>query len=569
LSSRCLAAAAMLAVSMAAPAVSACSTGAHPGPARSPQPAGTATPPPTATGGPTATASDLVLDSWVTAGRGGYFVSGAWDNLTPAFSLYTTVWTAELDAFAGVPTGLDAAAVARWAGPALGGGQQGSGLPAVAQVTFATRLFKLVGARVDATTVATALESLRVGSMYRSAPTAAPDWGSTAVAVETLRSVASPVPPDVAQGIRQVLASADPAALDAHSVTDQWIPVLKAAVALRATLAPADMSKAAALVTPSMKAAATLPPGVVRVADTADLRDLATALGVAAPDPRVASWCGTLVDPSGRVDAAGVDPGDPQVTLGALRLGCPRVARPTSGAPSRSGWPGPTALDSALRASVAGYRVARATGLADRFTTALRWSAEHTFKAGAADPFGSLELAQLRDDLRLPPISRALPALGPNPRPDALLAWSVAAGLGATGQRADLVAAVTRYARESADPDIIRAALYEQASRLTGAPGWHDRAMSQLAALRAPDGSYDVAAGRPGPTLIAEAVGAWITGTPLDTARLARLRLCRGWACGDQPVTPGQPAPAPALTALAEQLTCVPAGCGGSFPLVL
>lgn len=568
--SKSLTVAVMLLASMTATALSACSPGTHTTPAHMSAPDnGASSEPAILNGGEPAPAlKDLVLDSWVASGRGGFFVSNAWDRANPAFSLYSTLWAAELDKFSGVSSGLDVNAVARWTESALSGQQQGSGLPAVAQISYSTRLLTLLGARVSTAPVTRALESLRAGGMYRVTPTTSPDWGSTTVAVQALQSVGSPVPSNVVQAYRQALVSARPSGLDAQSVTNQWIPILKGAIALRDKLGPRELSAAAALVAPSAVAAATLPAGVVRLADTLDLQDIAKNLAVTIPDPRVSNWCGSFVDPSGRVVAPGVDPGDPQVTLTALRLGCPHVAVPKSGAPSRSGWPTPTAMDSRLRSSVAGYRVARAIGIGPRFASALRWSALHDVQPDPADPFRTLEFAQLQSDLGLPVTSQKSPVIGATPRPDALLAWSITAELSTGSQRDQLVAAITQYSRQPAEPDILRAALFEEASRLTGVRDWHDQAVAALTALRAPDGSYRVATGRPGASLPAEAVSAWIKNTSLSMSDLTRLRLCQGWICGEQPVT-AQSAPSPSLTDLAAQLSCSLAGCGGIFPLVL
>lgn len=503
--------------------VAAC-TGHEP----APSPAASAT----ATVAPDLDAAKLVRDSWVSDGRRGYFVDGAWQTRAPAFSLYETRWRAALEqrATSRLVT-LAAPSLARWVPAALTGGQPGSGLPALAQVAYAADLLRLAGAHFDPGPALAVVESLRAGDRYRSsAARTEPDWGSTAAAVHLLATLGAAVPPQVADAYRHELG-APPGDLVGHAVSD-----LQGAVdALGEELRAGDLRATA--VGALRRAAAELselPTDVVRLDAQVTLRRVAAALGVT--DLRDdASWCGRLVRPDGGVALPAQSTSDPQGSYLAQELGCRGARTPPPLPHSRAGWPTPTAAANALPASLAAVRIAQALRLPDFYSAGLRVQLPAWPTADPADALDGLLLAAALGGHPALDVHRwqgwQTPAVLAGMAPVRLVALLMA---GTFGRRTPSAALRGRVAGLGATTDVLTAATLEAATRLFGDPALHDRAARQLPALAVAPRVY-----RPGPgapaSLYASALAAWITGVRPTADDLRRAGLCRGLRCADLP----------------------------------
>ncbi|WP_285754020.1 hypothetical protein [Lentzea sp. NBRC 105346] len=282
-------------------------------------------------------APDILLDSWVSDGPRGYFVDGR-------FSLYDTMWWTQL----GTSSSLDAAAVARWLGPALTGSLPGTPLPPIAQIDYAVSVLTRVGAPVSARTVEYALNGLRRGSGYTSgASGTAPDWGSTAIAVRLLVRLGLAVPAEVADAARTATPSS----------WSQQVSLLQIASALRWPGVESAVQQAAAVSTD---------------VDVAWLSLRSALVDLGAPP---VTACGTLVRPDGTVGLPGQSTSDPQATYHAVHIGCPGARASVAPPHTRAGWPTPEALSAAPTASSFGIVAAHHT-LGNRFDEPLRRQVE-------------------------------------------------------------------------------------------------------------------------------------------------------------------------------------------------
>ncbi|MEV0222085.1 hypothetical protein [Streptomyces sp. NPDC050704] len=499
----------------------------------------------------------LLLDSWVTDGRHGWFVDGAHSATAAPFSLYETSWRARLAAVGDRPTRLNPDAVRQWTGRALDGRSGTAELPALAQVDAAVRLHDAVGARQDPRRVSRTLERLRSGGGYRASDSAAADWGSTATAVGLQRLLGLPVPRQVSDETARALSVLDPAVVTAENLT-QIVALLETAGLLAARMPPA----AARNLADTVRAADGVLTGAAGQADAvwlvtkAALDRAAGGLGFsAAPvDPAV---CARLVDARGEVRLPGGEAADPQAAYAAAELGCPRVRTAPEGAYGRAGWPDRQEPADTVRVSTAAMRTARAEGigLGDRFAAPLRrWIRDTGVPAvrrgtdleepmlgatraglrmlaaavgGAAPREVDAALPEQRgpaaapDDLRL---LLTLVELSQDPAPSRRL-------LDRTRQVVD----ARRAARSPAAPAALRAAWLELAARQWQDDSLHRAAVDEIGALRIAPGVYSAsrpADGNRTPSLTASAIGGWVERTSAagDGAEdRAEDRLRAGW----------------------------------------
>jgi hypothetical protein len=474
----------------------------------------------------------------------------------PAFSLYETYWQLRLAARCGRGSGgVRAASVQAWLGPALDGQLDASGLPPVAQIDYATQILGLLGGSTDAAGVARAIERLRAGGGYRTGPAAAaPDWGSTALAVSVLNRLGLQVP-------AAVLRSATAAAV-AGPAGGESLPQLIALAQLAAQLAPGPGS--------TLLAAAQRLVGIAdRGLQVTGQRPDAAWLVLAAGLRQAAAALGTAVTAAGRqvggrlagardggVPLPGQLDADPQATFAALELGCPAWPRVT--ARSRAGWPPPAAAADP-GPSAAALRIAREIGFAGRFREPLRRQLDEVWlwQANTADDAAArmrrVNLRQLAAGLG-PQVSRRAarslprPVFGPghDAGGDAALLLALlelASSAPLPAERAAAMSYSLAAARRGGAPVLIRAAWLALAGRLFDDPVVYGQGACLARRLRWGEGVY-AASPAAAPSLTASAMGVWIE-RPADHVLLhwRAAGICpdrESGATGERPSAAGQ-----------------------------
>jgi hypothetical protein len=306
----------------------------------------------------------LLLDSWVTDGRRGFFVDGAHSAANPPFSLYDTLWQLRLGQHAGQGSaGLSPASVQAWIGGALDGRLDGSGLPAIAQVDYAVQTLGLVGAPVDQRRVARTLNRLRSDGRYRTSVSAGdPDWGSTALAVRIQTQLGLPVAPEVITCAAQALKSQ---ALKSQGIGPAAAPsfmhvisLLQIAGDLSAQVRPTVPGQTlAGLIRAVDRRLSSTRADAVWLAQKVSLRRAATQLGVEVAPVGPGSRA-QVIHSDGRVTLPRYTDPEPQATCYALELGCHGVQIPSVPAHSRAGWPDHNATAKGVGVSAAAMRAA-------------------------------------------------------------------------------------------------------------------------------------------------------------------------------------------------------------------
>jgi hypothetical protein len=503
-------------------------------------------------------------DSWVVDSDGGYFVADAWSADNTPFSLYLTYWGARREQAVHANTGLASASVVRWTSSALRGRQPTSGLPAIAQIGFAVRLQSLVGATVDVSAARRALAALLSDGRYRASPAVEADWGSTGLAIETLKTIGEHPSPDTLRAYASALPglpTEEP--VDFQALIDEFVPLARGAVELRGELDGTKLAAIGRSFPVLARAVSTLPPSAGRVSATVDLLDVAEAMHLDRSLLNTDGLCRGLVGPSGVVNVEGLDAGDPQVGWDAWRLGCSGISWQPTSAPSRSGWPSAGAREQSLSSTVAGFELAEALGVASKYEAQLRTYAQ-SMVAPRSDPFRLAAFVRLRDDLRLPvtPPTRQLVARAANGA--VLLAYANAAAAAKVPPASPIVKTLAARIRSVSAPGVLQAALLEQVSRLSHNRALHATALGELEKLSSGDGWTKLLPDATGPSLTAEAVKAWVDVSPIDGALLQRLGLCGERLCTESDVQDSSPT----LAAQVNHLRCLDRGCGGRQPLI-
>ncbi|MEV4138411.1 hypothetical protein AB0J72_40355 [Dactylosporangium sp. NPDC049742] len=557
----------LVAVVLAAALLSGCDAGGPPpGPASAPSRLSAALPERPAAPAVAEVRAQLA-DSWVTDGRRGYFVDDAWSDARSPFSLYDTYWQLRL-ARSDHPDAavLDRAAVARWLPAALRGTHDGGSLPAMAQIGYAVDIAAMLG--LPAGGAGGAIEGLRAGDRYRAGPGSAPDWGSTALAVEALTTAGLPVPAAVTAAVRSGLTTG----ADAEAL----LPQLRAAAALAGAGLPRELL--AARVGAAFAGLGEVPDeapdealDVAWLDAQARLRTAARRLGVAVPAFPVRACDGVPGGPAP----------DPRLTFYARHLGCARTVVPPAPPHSRAGWPAPDQIRVAQASSLAGLRLARTLGApdpatADRLRATLFdvWLPAVAGTEGVAGAERTLLASRLRAlAAMVAPAERArvdlaLARVAPDRSDDLqrLLALADAALLPAGPDRR---AAVLRVADAGWSAphtgSIFAAASDELASRLLGGDtALHLSAMATADSLRLSGGLYRVR-GDGGGSLTATVLAAWIGGTSLPPDSWVALGLCRSGRCGDD----ADPPDGTSLRVLGLIWACAEPRCGEEVPLPL
>ncbi|MFC8131446.1 hypothetical protein [Streptomyces sp. NPDC057302] len=514
----------------------------------------------TGAGAPRVDARQLLLDSWVSDGKRGYFVDGARSTAASPFSLYETTWrlrTAKLAGSRGVHVQPDR--MRPWASAAEQGLLESSGLPAIAQIDFAVEAQLAAGGSPGRARVARALEGLRSGDGYRTAGTAkAADPGSTAVAVRVLARLGLPVPAPVRTRAADRLASLTPAGVTRDP--GAAISLLQTAGALG--LAPPP--RTAALAAAAQRALARRGMDAVRLASEDALRTAAGQLGVQLPAFDPAS-CAAAVRPDGGVALPGGTAGDPQATYLALRLGCAGAKAPAPGAHSRMGWPGKEARQGALGSSAAAMAVAGRTGYTEPFAAQLASQLREVWLPAASRRKAPYDTGQLAGRVNLRQLARTLGAplvRTVDARLPALRAASIPAGdearlllsaldLGASARGRDRLCAPDSVLRTVKSPSaesssgngssgkgssgkngsLTRAVRLAAVAGTCGDARLRQRAVRESGALRVGEGVYS--SGR-GASFESSVAGVWITRPGTDAeAAWRRAGLCAGDRCAE------------------------------------
>lgn len=501
----------------------------------------------------------LLLDSWVTDGRRGFFVDGAHSTANPPFSLYDTLWQLRLCQRCGQGTaGLSPASVQAWIGGALDGRMDSSGLPAIAQVEYAAQTLDLVGAPVDRQRVARTLDRLRRGGGYCTSVSAAqPDWGSTALAVRIQVQLGLPVPSQVVADAAQ--------SLNSHAVAPaslaQVISLLQIAGELGTQLGGAVPAQTlAGLVHAADRTLSGARVDAAWLALNASLRRAAAQLAVTIA-PVSPGSCTQLVDRDGSVTLPGQPAPDPQATFYSLELGCRGVRTPPLSAHSRAGWPNHNAVAGSVGASAAAMRVAREVRLDCLFANALQhqtrevWLPAMQHEASPRtvgtqiDQVNLRILAALIGEHLARDVDNALPAPaisesgeGTNDVAMLLDLINLAQSSPSPQRLTDAKAIVTAAVEgRGALPSLVCAAWLEVASQIFSDPNLHERAVAEARHLRIAPGLYaasrSTTAGAPDASeasLTASTIGTWIERPTTDVVRRwAEAGLCTEDRCAE------------------------------------
>lgn len=467
----------------------------------------------------------LLEQAWATNGSTGFFVDDGGAPAT-ALSLYDTAWWQQ--AITDDPqrrARLDGETVAAWLLPILygdfhGGDADTAGMPPLAILDNAVTLANLLQIPLDGQRVATQLEDLRDGTLYRSDAKTTADWGSTAIAIKILRSVGHQPPSEVLSNLEakvpDALASRHPANLFTFS-----IPVLT-------TMSPARMRAAGAALTNQLAWVESQLPAMIpleRLTASAALRPLVmqtTGKGwstQAVCRGLLTTADGVKINERGTVDA--------QATATASKLGCVRKVTPPPW--TIAGWPSTPTTASALQASVAGARIALATGTLASYTPLLLASTSRYWAPGMTTTSANLPgLSMLAKLLRSPwpvpttmgPVTEAVKAPATMQTfPTLLTGWLSGVKL-ATGTSA--------AAQQQTETSIFLAAASELKFRLTGDAKHHADSLSVLKRLTVA-GLY-ASTSRDGvvatPSVVATAIAAWILGEGVPVAALTAAGLC-------------------------------------------
>ncbi len=478
-------------------------------------------------------AQGLIDESWASNGKRGFFIDAAGPT-GGSMSLYDTAWWTRVLVDGGKPlTGLRASAVGQWLVPLLDGSADGSAdsstMPRIAVLEAAVNLATSLHLDFPRQAVAERVESLRVGPMYRSSPTAKTgDWGTTAAAIGVLREIGASPP----QIVTSNLAAQIHAAITVRSrkqVLSFVIPVLSTMTAAQVRSAGTTLDDQLTWIEsqlPDMTA-------LERLSAASGTRPVLAAAGRRSWS--AAEVCGRLDTADGGVRAGPNTGVDAQVTAIAIEAGCHVDAAPPPW--TSAGWPDDQAISGAVPASVAGLRIAYAVGSTKQFLAAIRaqlsdvWLARTT--GSDVDPAALIMLCHLTSVT--PPAS-----LQPTDVSAAVAASADGQSLAALliGWLQHLKAtAPSALAPSAGVANVFEAAADELKFRLTGDNRFHAAAQTVLSKLAVTSNLYAVSPGTSGstapPSVVATAIASWIMGTPLPSAALQRAGLCDSqMSCG-------------------------------------
>jgi hypothetical protein len=530
---------------------------------------------------------ELLLDSWVSDGKHGYFVDDAWSSTRSPFSLYDTYWNlrlGELDPQRRVK--LKKESVARWLEAAQRG--QAGRLPAIAQIHYAAHIAMMVGADVDRMHVGDALETLREDGRYRTGGDSKPNWGSTDLAVDVLVSLGLPVPDAVTTAVRNGLEQVRPP-LDAPRVVEDVAPLLSVASTLKAGVPTRE-----ALLKRINEAVVALGEDAdnVWLAAQASLRQSALRLG-GRLSPLTDSMCDRLHGPGRTIAMPGAAAPDPQLSLYARSAGCVQTVLPPPEAHSRAGWPLPEAVGNAMQATTAGVRLSEIVDVRDlsvqervRNTVFDIWLPNDATSPDLADLEKALQAARLRalgtsfspdDQKRLDQALGDPPIVGAADDLSRMLALANIFHVKDPSLRRAAAVRVSNASPSTATSSTIFAAVADELiARILGSDAMHARAVATTRSLHVTDGLYALGHVAESALTTASAIGsmtasvlaAWITGSSIPILAWNSFGLCQSGRCAESAQDLAG-IDASSIVIVALMRACVDHGCGERLPIIL
>lgn len=523
------------------------------------------------------TLKSLLNDSWVTDDQSGYFIDDAWSETGSPFSLYDTWWNLlqwKQQSRTGSP--IQAASVERWIRPALAGQKNASGLPPIAQIAYAVRISREIGLGVDSFQVSRGLQSLYRDGLYATSKDSQANWGSTALAVESLTALNLPVPQSVIDRVRQTIAQHS--TIDRDTATSVLLPALEAAVVLGPTAYNKDSARTKVY---EVNKALGVNPDPTWLGASASLRRVAESLNVHLP-PISATACLRLAGPDGTVRFQPSQPPDPQLTIYAIRLGCD-VGRFSIPPHSRAGWPTADTPSKALRSTIAGLRLAATLNYSqDDYQEKIARTLRAVWVPMRVASTGKQSLTSSLMEMRVYALAAALGKQG------LVAEMKTGTALEPADDVARLVVTLSIYYRTSAKGSakglelkraqsegspvsIYSVATKELVAQLLKDEGLHRDALRMLQTLGFPNGTFRV--GVEGgdsvePSVTATALAAWISGTSVSAADWTAAGFCSARGCGETRMSLEQAA-STSLTTLVLYRSCQASSCGGPFPLVI
>jgi ubiquinone biosynthesis protein UbiJ len=516
--------------------------------------------------------TSLLTSSWATNGSVGYFVDD-YGNAGGAVSLYDTAWWQKIARMTGIQQDrLNPDAVSRWLLPIMRGeademsNADSTTNPRLAVLETTTDLALGLEIRIEAQNVASQIEQLRAGDLYKSRPTdATGDLGSTALAISILRKVGIHPPAAVMAKIETQLG----AALSTRRPEDVFNLTIPVLTTLDAAQISQNHDKVAGQLAWIRDQLPAMNP-ITRLTAAASLKSLvASVSGETWPRELycknlLTSADGVLVAENTRVNA--------RATFAALDLGC--IAAVTPPPWTIHGWPNQQTISAALSASVAGARLAGVLSRLDQFKPFLQAAIErHWSRSSGSDPAQTASLAMLTKILELswtaPDLSSQVTETVAGPlQPQSLVV--LLAGW-ATATKPPIGTRKSSSEQLPTDrPTMIAATAAELKFRLTGDVQLHQYSLALLASL-AVDDMY-AAAVSPGqtaePSVVATALAAWISGKPMPTQSLIEAGLCNvDLSCSAREVHEGSPLDSPLRASAAMVAMSKPDVVG--FPLAV
>lgn len=314
--------------------------------------------------------------TWFTDGNEGYFLDSP-TGMQNVFSLYDTLWWSRYAHSAGRSPELVPSEMSKWLLPLTQLRSLGTadtvGAPEMAVLDASVALARDYRLKdISPGKIAVALESLRLGSKYKSSRSApAGDWASTATAIRTLISLGEPIPNQVKTLVGSNIARGQTSrTIDQISVF--ILPILSASINLGESVngwqATVDWLRSVSSSLPIEES----------VAITAQIHEASPAFrGLATP----AELCKRFNDSV----SANIGRADPHLFADAAEIGCATktVAIPAA---SPGGWPNPQAQSRALVDTYYGALLARSSGVLAHYTRQIaKFNAD-----GTAQPLFSL-----------------------------------------------------------------------------------------------------------------------------------------------------------------------------------
>ena len=415
-------------------------------------------------------------------------------------------------------------------------GDAGGGYSSLFNVEYAVEVLSDLGAPFDPSTPLAAIEAARQGGRYADSPGQQPSWGTTAVAVATLRRLGVPVPAEVVAEVNGAVQDAANHTWDYQEVISNLAPLLEAGADLGA---PSDQLEDLAATAQGILDANSDP--VVTPAVAAGLREAFRRNSLTPPETA-----------PGLCDHGAI-PGFNQVQIEyeAATLGCPGAAFATPAAESISGWVEPWVKSDTLRlsSSLAGYlltRQASAHTIATR--AALRAWVNSEYGHHLRSQYEEYPRAKLTAALGMDTVAKFQKPHGGlrvNPRTtiwalqitDLLRTKRVRVDADTAWMKKYLRTVATQTRERLGQASIFDAAALESAARTYHQASWHRLALRVARSLRLPNGMYKLARHQSGYTAMSTALGAWVRHRAVGRARFVAAGLCDASGCQQAPST--------------------------------